>query len=91
MRLSADFLMDYAERIGIAPEDVPPRTWNEIFADWAGFKSVDDMMRYELHVDVDSCDAPDGTFYGVDFVHHPYEPNLPFDVNEMYKAIEKQL
>ena len=89
MRLSADFLMDYADRIGIAPEDAGPRTWNEIFADWAGFKSVDDMLQYELHVDVDSCDAPDGKFHDVDFVHYPYEPNLPFDVNEMYKAIMK--
>jgi hypothetical protein len=72
MQVNYTDLMYEAENQGLAPEDIAG-DYHEVFAAWAGFKSVEDMMRWKL----EAVDC-----YGmIDIDHSPYAPDMVSDFN----------
>jgi hypothetical protein len=83
MQVTYTDLMYEAESQGLAPEDIAG-DYHEVFAAWAGFKSVNDMMRWRLDV----VDA-----YGMgDVDQYPYQPDMVpgFNWEPLYQRAMEQ-
>jgi hypothetical protein len=83
MQVTYTDLMYEAEDQGLAPEDIAG-DYHEVFAAWAGFKSVNDMMRWRLEV----VDA-----YGMgDVDQYPYQPDMVpgFNWEPLYQRAMEQ-
>jgi hypothetical protein len=83
MQVTYTDLMYEAENQVLAPEDIAG-DYHELFAAWAGFKSVNDMMRWRLDV----VDA-----YGMgDVDQYPYQPDMVpgFNWEPLYERAMEQ-